>query len=243
MKTSERHQLKTNEFAKAVMRARELFLARQRQVTGVVIAVLVVLVGLAGFTMWRGQAAARADALLAEAMALAEAPLTPPTGTPGETTVWFANETARAEAVLERLTAVTAAYPSTASGIAARYQSGSRLLQLGRPAEARAAFEDVVARAGTSLYGRMARLGLAEAHVLEGQFDAAIQIFRDLAAQQDGELPVDGLLMQLGRTYLAAGKPAEALQSFQRVLDEHPQSIYAGEARREAEAARVASGV
>jgi len=242
MKTSERHQLKTNEFAKAVLRARELYLARQRQVTGVIIAVLVALVALGAYTVWRGQAAARADGLMAEAMALAEAPLTPPTGVSGESGVWFANETARAEAVLERLTAVAAAYPATTSGLAARYQAGSRLLELGRPAEARVAFEDVAARAGTSLYGRMARLGLAEAHVLEGQFDAAIQIFRDLAAQRDGELPVDGLLMQLGRTYLAAGKPVEALQSFQRVLDEHPQSVYAGEARREAEAARVAGG-
>lgn len=242
MKTSERHQLKTNEFAKAVLRARELFLARQRQVTGVVIAVLFAIIAFGAYTVWRAQVAARADGLMAEAMALAEAPLTPPTGAPGESSVWFANETARAEAVLERLTAVTAAYPSTASGIAARYQAGSRLLQLGRPAEARAAFEDVMARAGASLHGRMARLGLAEAHVLDGQFEAAIEIFRDMAAQKDGELPVDGLLMQLGRTYLAAGKPAEALQSFQRVLDEHPQSIYASEARREAEAARVASG-
>lgn len=243
MKTSERHQLKTNEFAKAVMRAQALFLARQRQVVGIVVAVLVVLVAVAGYAVWRTQAAARADALLAEAMVLGESPLAS-AATPGEApaATSFSSETARAEAVLERLTAVAEQYPSTPAGLVARYQAGSRLVQLGRVAEARAAFEDVAARAGSSIYGRMARLGLAEVQVLDGQHDAAIQVFRELAAQQDGDLPVDGLLMQLGRTYLAAGKPTEALQSFQRVLDEFPQSVYAAEARREAEAAKVALG-
>jgi outer membrane protein assembly factor BamD (BamD/ComL family) len=37
--------------------------------------------------------------------------------------------------------------------------------------------------------------------------------------------------MQLGRAYLQAGKKDEATRAFTRVVDEFPQSLYAGEAR------------
>ena len=45
--------------------------------------------------------------------------------------------------------------------------------------------------------------------------------------------PGDGVLMQLGRTYLDAGKRAEAQQTFNRLVEEYPESQYSGEARRE----------
>jgi outer membrane protein assembly factor BamD (BamD/ComL family) len=42
---------------------------------------------------------------------------------------------------------------------------------------------------------------------------------------------VDGVLMQLGRAALAAGKSDEATRAFTRVVDEFPQSLYVSEAR------------
>jgi outer membrane protein assembly factor BamD (BamD/ComL family) len=39
--------------------------------------------------------------------------------------------------------------------------------------------------------------------------------------------------MQLGRTYLDAGKPSEAQQVFSRVVEEFPNSPFSGDARRE----------
>jgi outer membrane protein assembly factor BamD (BamD/ComL family) len=44
--------------------------------------------------------------------------------------------------------------------------------------------------------------------------------------------------MQLGRAYALAGRKAEALQTFSRIVDEFPQSLYAADARREADALR-----
>ena len=46
-------------------------------------------------------------------------------------------------------------------------------------------------------------------------------------------MPVDGVLMRLGRLYLDAGKTADAQQTFNRIADEFPNSPYAAEARRE----------
>jgi outer membrane protein assembly factor BamD (BamD/ComL family) len=38
--------------------------------------------------------------------------------------------------------------------------------------------------------------------------------------------------MQLGRTYVEAGKPADAQQTFKRLVDEYPNSPFAGEAQQ-----------
>jgi outer membrane protein assembly factor BamD (BamD/ComL family) len=39
--------------------------------------------------------------------------------------------------------------------------------------------------------------------------------------------------MQLGRAYLDAGKRAEAQQTFNRIVEEFPESPFSGDARRE----------
>jgi outer membrane protein assembly factor BamD (BamD/ComL family) len=46
-------------------------------------------------------------------------------------------------------------------------------------------------------------------------------------------VPVDGVLMQLGRAYRLAGRTPEAVQTFKRITDEFPASPYAADARRE----------
>ncbi len=95
-------------------------------------------------------------------------------------------------------------------------------MQLGRPADAVAEYQQVVERAGSGVYGEMARLGVAEAQVRAGQYEQAINTFKELAQRKDGALPVDAILMQLGRTYVAAGKTADAQQTFNRLVEEYP---------------------
>jgi outer membrane protein assembly factor BamD (BamD/ComL family) len=82
----------------------------------------------------------------------------------------------------------------------------------------------------------MARLGLAEAYARSGQFEQAITAFKELAQRKDGQLPVDGILMQLGRTYRDAGKVADAQQTFNRIIEEFPDSPFNADAKRELEA-------
>ena len=41
--------------------------------------------------------------------------------------------------------------------------------------------------------------------------------------------------MQLGRTYLEAGKRADAQQTFNRLVEEYPESPFTGDARKEIE--------
>jgi TolA-binding protein len=128
---------------------------------------------------------------------------------------------------------VATAYPSTPDGLAAAYEAAGIMFGLGRLGEAEKAYQDVIARAGSSIYGPAARMGLAETLAGEGQYDRAIKEYADLAAQRDGVLPVDGVLVQLARTYVKAGKATEARATFKRVVDEFPNSNYVSEARQQ----------
>jgi TolA-binding protein len=106
-------------------------------------------------------------------------------------------------------------------------------MTLGNPQGAAAAYQEVINRSGSAIYGQMAHLGFAEAQARAGQYDQAIKEFVDLSQKKDGPLPVDGILMQLGRTYLMAGKHTEAQQTFNRLVQEYPESPFSGDARKE----------
>jgi hypothetical protein len=67
--------------------------------------------------------------------------------------------------------------------------------------------------------------------VAQRKFDEGIAILTDLSGQRDGALPMDGILMELARVYLTAGRPDDARAAFKRVVDEFPMSFYASEAR------------
>jgi TolA-binding protein len=237
MKRTERQHLKENELQTFARQAREQLESRRRETTSIIaIAVAVAAVAL-GFFAWRDHVQTKAHALLAEAMAVQDARVGPPPapGTPSGG-LYFPTERERAQAALTKFKIAADAYPSTDAGTFARYQQGALSLSLGTTQGAIEAYQQVIAKSGDGFYGQMAKLGLAEAQARAGQYDQAINAFKELAQRKDGPLPVDGILMQLGRTYLQAGKRSDAQQTFNRVVEEYPESQFAGDARREIEA-------
>ena len=72
---------------------------------------------------------------------------------------------------------------------------------------------------------------MGEAQLAQGKSDAAVTTFRELSTDANSTLPVDGVLMQLGRAALVAGKKDDATRAFTRVVDEFPQSLYVSEAK------------
>jgi TolA-binding protein len=231
MKRTERQHLKENEIERLARETRELFERRKSETTVVVAIVAVIAVIGLGIVVWRQQVEGKASALLAQAVAVQEARVGPP-GMPGAG-LTFPTERERAQASLAKLKAAADAYPKSDAGIYARYQMAVEYMSLDDPKNAATTYQDVIGRAGNGIYGQMAKLGLAEAQARQGQYEPAINTYKDLAQRKDGPLPVDGILMQLGRTYLEAGKPADAKQTFTRLVDEYPESPFSGDARRE----------
>jgi tetratricopeptide (TPR) repeat protein len=235
MKRTERHHLKENELTVWAGQAREAVESRKRETTFALAAIAIVGAVVLGYVTWRDRVDARAEAMLADASAVAATRVGPPVapGTPGAGPS-FATERARAEAAVGKFKAAADAYPGNDAGNFARYQEGTLHIALGNEAEAISAYQQVVDRAGADhIYGRMARIAIAEAQAKSGQYEPAINTFRELAQLTDGPLPVDGILMQLGIAYRDAGKTADAQQTFDRIVKEFPDSPFSSDARKE----------
>jgi TolA-binding protein len=231
MKRAERHHLKENELQRLALAARHIYVDRKRETTGLLVGVVVLAVIAGGYFLWSERLQSRAHALLAEAVVVQDARVSPP-GTPAAAGT-YPTERARMQAAAAKFKAAADAYPSTDAGIYARYQEAVDQVALGNVAAATAAYQEIIRRQGDSVYGQMARLGLAEVQALAGQYDQAINTFKEMAQRKDGPLPIDGILMQLGRAYREAGKAADAQQTFNRIVMEFPESPFSQEAKRE----------
>lgn len=253
MKRAERHKLKTNEVAVSVVRARAVLEQRRREVTMAVVAVVVLLTAIGGYAIWRQRAQSQAAGMLADALTVAQAqvvppaaptpatpspaakpatPMTPATPPPPGS---FPSERAKLEAALPKFLAVANTYPRTNAGIAARYHAAAAAAALGRTDEALRSYREVIDQNSGGVYGQMARLGEAETEARAGHHDQAIATYKTLAADTASPLPLDAILTQLGRTYAQAGKTKEARETFQRVLEEFPQSPYVAAVKQELE--------
>lgn len=235
MKAGERHHLKTNEFAVRLARGTEIVATNRDRILigGLVVALLIV--AIAGYSWYRGNTTDKAEALLGAAMTTYEAPIVPAPTIPGasQQAGTYPTETARSEAALAAFQKIIDTYPSTSAAVAARYHRACALMALRQLPEAEQGFQAAVDSAGSSIFGPMSKLGLAAVLASGSQFDKALPILEGLAADRDGMLPVDGVLMQLGRAYAQAGKAAEAKTAYKRVVDEFPDSNYVGQARQE----------
>ena len=244
MKRTERHRLKENEFARTVAHAREVIDTRRRDIGIAALAVVLVAAAVLGFFAWRQSRNAKANDMLASALAIYEAPvLPPPAPAPGSPAPvqqpgTYPTERARLEAALPALLEAADRYPATKAGITARYHAAAALATLGRLAEAEQRYQEVIDKSGSGLYSRTARLGLADVQLAQGKYDSAIDIYTQMSRDTGSQIPVDGVLMQLGRAYVRAGRKEEAVRAFNRVVEEFPQSAYVADARRELELAK-----
>jgi TolA-binding protein len=238
MKRIDRHKLKEDELAYLGTRTRELVQQRQREITMVTGAIIAAVIIVGGFFMFRSSRNEKADTLLATALAVADAQVvTPPPPAPGspppvQPPGTFRTDQERSTAAVPLLQKAADAYPNTEAGITARYRLAASLAELGRYAEAEQRFNEVVQKTSQkNIYHDTARLGAGQAQLAEGKADAAITTFRDLSSDTNSQLPVDGVLMQLGRAALAAGKKDDATRAFTRVVDDFPQSMYVPDAK------------
>jgi tetratricopeptide (TPR) repeat protein len=244
MKRIERHHLKDNELATTLAGISQAVETRRKQLIYAAAGLLAIVVVALGISTWRQREQSRGQELLADAMVALNARVVPAgaAGPEGDApaaaqigaTGSFSTEEAKLNAAIPKLQAAADAAPSSQAGVTARYHLAGALAAVGRHADAITAFDEVARQAGaTSFYGRMARLGRADAQVRAKQYDAAIAGLKELATSQTEDLPVDALLMEMGLAYRAKGDTAEAKKTLTQIVDEHPNSPYAPQARTE----------
>ena len=244
MKQKERHHLKENELAHGISTASASLAGKKTPILAAAVVIGVVVVGAVGYAVVRKQSAATQAEMLSAAMTIVDAPVQPPNpavppmdGKAGRMSEQqpgtYPSEEVKLTAAIPKLIAVADAYPDADAGLLARFRLAQAYAELGKHAEAAAAFDKVVAQGGTSLHARMAKLGKANALARMGQHAAAIATYKEIADAKDSPLPADAVLMELGSTYAAAGNLDEAKKTFSRIVHEHPASPYATEAGKQ----------
>ena len=240
MKTSERHHLKDNELALLLGHVQDFVEEHNRTLTAVLGTVLVVGAVVGGYLWWTNRVESSAQALLADAMVVAEAPLTPPAPPTGESldqpaapqAGGFPTERARNEAALPRLLAAADQYPSTSAGQTARYEAASTLVALGRFDEAVAQY-DQVASSASGVMATMAQLGKAEAQLRAAKYDEAIAGFKAVADDAASTVPREAVLLELARAYRTAGRTDDARTTLNEIVEQHAESPSAAAAKEE----------
>lgn len=239
MRREERHHLKENPVARAVVQLQNALASGSRVILAGVALLIVILVGVGAYAVWQTQQADRAGALLADALETLRAEVeptradatddgnseAPPAGS-------FPSETAKLEAAVVQLEAVADAYPDQAGGVIARYELAAALVRLGRIDDAATHYALVIEADPDGLHGSMARLGLAETHVLSGDYESAVELLQPETEAENSAAPVDALLMRIGRAHELAGQHELALEAFNRVVEEFPFSVYFPQARQ-----------
>ena len=64
--------------------------------------------------------------------------------------------------------------------------------------------------------------------VAQGKYDNAINIYTEMSREANSQIPIDSVLMQLGRAYARAGRKEEAAGAFNRDRQRVPSVVLFG---------------
>jgi len=224
MKRNERHHLKEDPLAAWVLGIRES--VSGNGTTTIIGAVVGVGVLIGGLYAWQQSRLTQSSEMLAAAMVVVEASVAVEGDDQVSTEGSYTSVESKYETALPLLLEAANAYPSLQAGIVARYQAAALLVTLGRAEDAVAQFSQVAELDADGVYGRMARLGRAEAMLSNGEYGQAITLLEMETAESDAGIPVDAVLMRLGIAYELSNQDAEAVTTYTRLVDEFPTSPY-----------------
>ncbi len=133
-------------------------------------------------------------------------------------------------AALERFAPIIERYGDRPSGRVAAYYAGICQAELGDSEAAILSLTQATEASG-SLISSMALYRLGQLQLDVGNADAAVGYFEQLVDMEDGLFPREEALMAKARAHREAGDPRAALATYQRVVQDFPNSYSVNEAR------------
>ena len=145
----------------------------------------------------------------------------------------FDDVASRDEAARRQLEAVLEEFGGSDSAAIAKAYLGESAARSGDLDRARQLWTEFLESQGNHMLASEVRLNLMSVERVQGRGQELVTQIRAQLEEPETDLPKDVLLYQLALTQRELGLDSEARLTMQRLLDEHPQSVYAGEARAE----------
>ncbi len=224
-----KEDIRHGEVQTALASTLERILANTGLVIGVLVGLVVLAVGYAALSSYLEHREEAAAEELAKAIKIYEAPIAENGADPDDAAEpSFASEEARRTRAKEAMQAVSG---GDAEGIAQLYLAEIALRE-GDKAAARSRWEDYLRDHGDNVLAVSVRLNLIRLDREEGKGEEVVAELEAELESAEKSLPEDAILYELARTLETLGRADQAQDYYQRLLDDHPQSPYAADARQ-----------
>ena len=228
-----RKDIKRDDFTAAVNRSVEYAGSHVRPIAYAVGGVLLLAVLVVAVHLYRGSQEEKASDALAAALKVYQAPIVTVGAKPTDPDQpSFPTDTARRARAKELFEKVHGNYGSTDSGDVAGLYLGEIAADEGRLDQARKLWTDFADSHKGTMLAAEARVNLFALDRKQGQGEKVVQELRGMLEKGDTPLPQDLILNELGTTLEQLHRPQEAIQSYQRIVDEFPQSPFRTEAQQ-----------
>jgi tetratricopeptide (TPR) repeat protein len=238
-----RKEIKRDDFASAVGRSMEYAESHARTILYALVGALALLVvGLAVY-FWLGSRSEGANEALAYAIRVQQAPIEATGAKPQDRMVpSFATEAARQARAKELFEEVHDDFGGTDAGDVAGLYLAQIAAQEGQLDRARELWTAFVGEHGDHALAGEARLNLIGLDRQQGKGEELATRLRGMLEEAEPPLPRDVLLHELGLTLEQLNRTQEAVQVYQQILDDYPQSPYRQDAQQRMSALDPARG-
>ncbi len=228
-----KHDIRDDEVRGYLVRVFEFLQERPSFVVGADVGFVVLVLGVTALLAYLDNRGAAASEELASALKIAGAPVTEDGATPEDPDEpSFPTEEARRARAKEAFEEVRSGVGASLAGEVADLYLADIAAGEGDTETARAIWESFLADHENHVLALSVRLNLIH---LDRQNGRAQEVADELQRELDSAartLPEDVVLFELAQTLEELGREDEAVELYQRILDEHPKSPYTAQARR-----------
>jgi tetratricopeptide (TPR) repeat protein len=228
-----RKEIKRDEFANVVGRGVEYAEDHVRPILYAVGGALLLLALGTGLYFYLGSRAQKANEALSYAIKVAQAPIQAAGAKPDDKTApSFATEAARQARAKELFTKIHDGFGGAEAGDVAGLYLARIAAQEGQLDRARELWDDFVDGNGDHVLAGEARLNLFALDRKQGKGEELATRLRGMLEETEPPLPKDVLLNELAATQELLGRPQEAVETYQQIVDDYPQSPYRQDAQQ-----------
>ncbi len=209
-----RKEMKRDEVLEGLARFVEFLRANGKQLG---LGLVALLLAVAGFAAWKAVEASReerANLRLAEALSTVEE-----------------SAGGNLEAARSALEAVVVDVGGTRAGAVAHVYLGTLAARGADYVSAREHWEAFLAKHSNDALAAQVERNLISLDRAEGRDEELVERLRGMLATESGALGADAVLWELGRTLEQLGQVEGAIETYSRLEEEYPASLYAGRAR------------